>query len=56
MSLNSFELIILINAVMSNTAFARVFKCETEEKQHNGITCDLLTAEVIRVVYSLYED
>ena len=37
-------------------AFTRVYKCETEEKQHNGITCDLLTAEVIRVVYSLYED
>ena len=37
-------------------AFTRVYKCETEEKQHNGITCDLLTAEVIRVVYSLCED
>ena len=32
-------------------------QCETEEKQPNGIsTCDLLTAEVIRVVYSVYED
>ena len=31
-------------------------QCETEEKQPSGITCDLLTAEVIRVVYSVYED
>ena len=31
-------------------------QCKSEEKQPNGITCDLLTAEVIRVVHLVYED